>query len=104
MGSYKYTKPNEMTTALASTETDYRPLDIFTDESTAMKQAIAIYNDIIRLLAVYGIAHILQSFITKKESILSYDFITTIFFFIFGTIIFHLVIKNIAIIEEKDYV
>jgi hypothetical protein len=63
-------------------------------------EVAVIINDTIRLITVYGIVHVLQSTLHEKESLFNTDFIQTMIYFIIGTIIYHLIIKQLALFDD----
>jgi hypothetical protein len=60
-----------------------------------------VFNDTIRLLSIYGIAHILEIYIQKKKSLFHEEFTLMILYFIVGTIIYHLIVKQMIFFDES---
>jgi len=64
-----------------------------------------IINDIIRLLTVYGIAHLLEAITFKnKKFFLNKIFLYGLLFFAAGIVIYHLLIKKHIYFDDNHFV
>jgi len=54
----------------------------------------SIINDTVRLITVYGVAHLLETMLHKNQSFLNEEFVLTTLYLIIGTIIYHIFVKE----------
>lgn len=70
-------------------------------KNSRRNEIIVIFNDVIRMLAVYGLAHLFECVTDTNKILLNKDFVHMMIFFIIATILYHVFIKKVMFIKEE---